>query len=39
MATLEGMKLPPNRKLAERLFVGTMVGVCGVLALLQYRWT
>ncbi|MGL5016505.1 MAG: sensor histidine kinase [Luteolibacter sp.] len=33
------MRLAPNRNLAEWLFVGTMVGVCGILALLQYRWT
>ncbi len=39
MTTVTGMKLPPNRKLTEWLFVGTMVGVCGILALLQYRWT
>jgi signal transduction histidine kinase len=39
MATLAGMRLPPHRNLPEWLFVGTMVGVCGVLALLQYQWT
>jgi signal transduction histidine kinase len=33
------MKRPPQRKATEWLFVGTMVGVCGILALLQYRWT
>ncbi len=38
-ATLRAMKPGPNRNRTEWLFVVTMVGVCGALAVLQYRWT
>ncbi len=39
MTTLQPMHPGPNRNRSEWLFVVTMVGVCGTLAVLQYRWT
>lgn len=39
MATLRGMRPGTNRNRTEWLFVVTMVGVCGTLAVLQYHWT
>jgi signal transduction histidine kinase len=39
MDTIVAMSAPANRNRTEWLFVLMMVGVCGTLAVLQYRWT
>ncbi|MEY3898317.1 MAG: hypothetical protein RLZZ214_3838 [Verrucomicrobiota bacterium] len=39
MATLAAMTPGTHRNRPEWLFIATMVGVCGTLAVLQYRWT
>jgi signal transduction histidine kinase len=39
MATLRCMNPGTKKNRTEWLFVATMVGVCGILAVLQYRWT